>query len=584
MEDVLATGTRLGRYEIVRRLAMGGMAEIYLARMSGPSGFAKHVVLKRILPDHAANAEFVRMFHNEARYAATLDHPNIAHVYDLGEEQGLHYYTMEYLHGDDCRALVRAAGARRRPIPLEDALAIVIGACNGCHFAHEMVGEDGRPLGLVHRDISPSNVVITYAGAVKIVDFGIAKATALEDKTATGATKGKLSYMAPEQGRSQPVDRRADVYALGVLLYELTTLRRAFVGEVDAQILWAVMTGDYARPSAVMAGYPPALEAIVVRAMAVDREQRHASARELQHALEAFAREAGLSPSSSRLGELLESLVGPRLEPWRTDEGRAPAAQPSPSESVDNMGIDFASTDPAQPADPDPDAFASYVPGRRLEPTPTPMATPRRSPIAGRRPDAEAEPSAARSSVSGERPASGRGPWVLAGLLALGGAAAVAYVLWSSPRKDEPPVVVITEGGSAVVETADAAVDAELAVDAGVAVARAIDASAGKRPLRPVKPAADDPLSQAFKRRTGAVDACFKANPTTLVATPTLAVRFEIDAAGVPTDVQLVPPELTRTPLGACILDIARGARFPAQPEPLVFRIPLGLRTDRGGS
>ena len=584
MEDVLATGTRLGRYEIVRRLAIGGMAEIYLARMSGPAGFAKHVVLKRILPDHAANAEFVRMFHNEARYAATLDHPNIAHVYDLGEEQGLHYYTMEYLHGDDCRALVRAAATRRRPLPLEAALAIVIGACNGCHFAHEMTGEDGRPLGLVHRDISPSNVVVTYAGAVKIVDFGIAKATALEDKTATGATKGKLSYMAPEQGRSQPVDRRADVYALGVLLYELTTLRRAFVGEVDAQILWAVMTGDWARPSAVMADYPPALEAIVVRAMAVDREQRYGTARELQQAIESFAREAGLSPSSSGLGELLEALVGPRLEPWRTVESRSPTAQPSASESVDDMGMDFASTDPAQPTDPDPRAFASYVPARAvdrgLEPTPTPMATPSSSPIAGQR--VEPEPSAARSLPSGQRPGSGRGPWILAGVLALGGATAVGYVLWSSTRKDEPVVVAVAERGSAVLETTDAAVAADGPIDTAVAMAPAIDAGAGKR--RPVKPAADDPLSQAFKRRSAAVDACFKTHPTTLDATSKVSVRFAIDAAGVPTDVQMVPPELTRTPLGACVLDVARGVRFPAQPGPLAFSIPLGLHTDRGGS
>ena len=278
MGDVLPPGTRLGRYEIVQRLALGGMAEIYLARMSGLAGFAKHVVLKRILPSHARDAEFVRMFFNEARYAATLDHPNIAHVYDLGEEHGLHYFTMEYLHGEDCRTLLRELSQRQRVLPLEHALTIVVGAATGCHFAHELTGDDGKPLGLVHRDVSPSNVVVTYAGAVKLVDFGIAKATNLEDVTAVGVTKGKLAYMAPEQCRGEPLDRRVDVYALGVLLYELATQRRAFAGQNDAQVMWAVITGEVPAPSTQAPDFPPALEAIIQRAMSVDRTQRFATA------------------------------------------------------------------------------------------------------------------------------------------------------------------------------------------------------------------------------------------------------------------------------------------------------------------
>ena len=228
---------RFGKYHVLERIAQGGMAEIYLARMTGLAGFAKHVVVKRILPSFAKDAEFVRMFLNEARYAATLDHPNISHVYDFGQEGGLYYYAMEYLHGDDCRALLRELAQQRRKMPLAHALTLVVGAATGCHFAHELVGDDGKPLGLVHRDVSPSNVVITYAGAIKLVDFGIAKATQREDATAAGVTKGKLAYMAPEQCRAEPLDRRVDVYALGVLLYELTTQRRAFTGENDADIM-----------------------------------------------------------------------------------------------------------------------------------------------------------------------------------------------------------------------------------------------------------------------------------------------------------------------------------------------------------
>ncbi len=572
MEEVLAPGTRLGRYEIVQRLATGGMAEIYLARMSGPSGFAKHVVLKRILPIHAQNAEFVRMFHNEARYAATLDHPNIAHVYDLGEDQGLHYFTMEYLHGDDCRALVRAAIGRRKPIPLDDALAIVIGAAAGCHYAHEMTDEDGRPLGLVHRDISPSNVVVTYAGAIKIVDFGIAKATNVEDVTAAGGTKGKLSYMAPEQGRSLPVDRRADVYALGVLLYELTTLRRAFVGEIDAQILWQVMTGAWALPTTLIPSYPPALEAILVKAMHVDREQRHATARELQQALEGFARDAGLSPNPSGLGDLLTSLVGAKVEPWRTAEGRARTAT---AETAVLAGGEGAAA--AQVADPtyvplDAAAQAFVAPPADVGgPAPTRLSTSRSTP-----------------PVS-FRPKTGHGAWIVGGVLAAGGAAAVGYVLWAGTRQPETPVVVIAERGSAVVEAHDAGATAatpdgappDAASAPAAAIAAAVDAGA-RRPPRPVKPAAGDPLSQAFARRTDRISACFAASAATVVQAPQLVLRFEIDAAGVPTAVDLTPAELAGTPLGACIVDVARGTRFPPQPEPVAFRIPIAVRTTGG--
>ncbi|HVV88594.1 MAG TPA: protein kinase [Kofleriaceae bacterium] len=587
MEDVLAPGTRLGRYEIVSRLAMGGMAEIYLARMSGPAGFAKHVVLKRILPGHARNADFIRMFHNEARYAAVLDHPNIAHVYDLGEDHGLHYFTMEYLHGDDCRALVRAAVSRGQRIPLEHALAIVIGAANGCHYAHEMTGEDGRPLGLVHRDISPSNVVVTYAGAVKIVDFGIAKATNIEAVTAAGGTKGKLAYMAPEQGRSQPLDRRADVYALGVLLYELTTLRRAFVGEVDAQVLWLVMTGEWQRPSEVVADYPPALEAIIVKAMQVDREERYATARQLQHALEAYAREAGLSMSPSGLGELLASLVGTKVEPWRLSE-RTEAFRPAATGSVpfENTALAFGA----------PRADAAHVD------TYVPIGAMRDGADGAAEAEAEADGGTpiATSTAGAEddrgapagakRPGSGRMVATIAGgVVAAGAVAAGAYGLWRGSRHEEPPVVVIAERGSAVVEAIDAA-QAAPATDAAVAAVAAvdaeapgaIDAGASRRPPRPVKPAAGDPLSQAFARRASRVSACFASNPSTVVSAPELTLRFEIDAAGVPTTVELLPAELARTPLGACVVDVARGTRFPPQGEPLAFHIPVAVRRTGG--
>lgn len=606
MEDVLPTGTRLGRYEIVRRLATGGMAEIYLARMSGPAGFAKHVVLKRILPSYARDDEFVRMFYNEARYAATLDHPNIAHVYDLGEDRGLPYFTMEYLHGDDCRGLIVAASNRKQPIPLAHALTIVIGAAAGCHFAHEMVGEDGRPLGLVHRDISPSNVVVTYAGAIKIVDFGIAKATNVEAVTAAGATKGKLAYMAPEQGRSEPVDRRADVYALGVLLYELTTLRRAFLGETEAQVLWHVISGEWQRPAEVVLDYPPALTAIVEKAMAFERADRYATARELQQALEAFAHDHGLTLGGSHLGELLDELVGPKVEPWRvTDrvESRPATPLPLPAEALADTAVGIAVATPVpRPIQPGPQVVEAEPPARSAHERAvdqTRSLAPSQSdhgPVPGTaQPEADApprRPSATRRA--GPPPLrAGRGTWILGGILATGGAGAVGYVAYTSTQRTEPPVVLVAERGSATLEQpADAgAAPVATAIDAGPAIAvaldaggraHAVDAGRGPAPPRSVRPAASDPLSQAFARRTGQINACFAAHPADIGAAPQLVLRFEIDAAGTPTAVAVDPAALASTALGACILDVARGTRFPAQPEPVAFRIPLALHKQGG--
>ena len=164
--DLIPQGSRIGKYEIVRRIAFGGMAEIYLARVSGIQGFQKHVVLKRILPQYAAKEDFVRMFLREARLAATLDQANIAHVHDIGEVGGSYFYTMEYLHGEDVRAIMRGLALRGERMPLEHAIAIVLGAASGLHYAHEKKGPDGQSLGIVHRDVSPSNIVVTFDGGV----------------------------------------------------------------------------------------------------------------------------------------------------------------------------------------------------------------------------------------------------------------------------------------------------------------------------------------------------------------------------------------------------------------------------------
>ncbi len=217
----LPGGATFGKYEVLRKLAIGGMAEIYLARVRGHAGFEKLVVLKRILPHIAEDPAFVKMFLDEARLAATLQHPNIADVYDVGSEGKFYFFTMEYIHGADARTVRLQAHRKSQPIPLMNALAIVHGTASALAYAHDKRGPDG-PLGLVHRDVSSSNILVSFDGAVKLVDFGIARATSRESKTRTGTLKGKIPYMSPEQCQNQPLDRRSDLFSLGVVLYELT--------------------------------------------------------------------------------------------------------------------------------------------------------------------------------------------------------------------------------------------------------------------------------------------------------------------------------------------------------------------------
>jgi serine/threonine protein kinase len=312
--EYLAPGTRLGKYELVRLLAAGGMAEIHLAHESGMEGFEKLVVLKRILPHLSADADFVRMFLREARLAATLHHPNIVEMFDFGQEDGSYFMVMEYVRGRDLGEVVRTAARAGRGLALADALAIVVGVAQGLHHAHEQCAPDGNPLGIVHRDISPSNVLITFDGCIKVCDFGIAKAVASRGKTGAGTergiVRGKIEYMSPEQCRNEPLDRRSDIFAIGILLYELTTGQRLFRGQSDYEILHQIVSADIPPPTSIRPEYPPALERVVMRALHRDAAERQATALELQNEIEELARQHGLELSSAALGRYMCELFG----------------------------------------------------------------------------------------------------------------------------------------------------------------------------------------------------------------------------------------------------------------------------------
>jgi serine/threonine-protein kinase len=292
------------------------MAQIYLARQSGLGAFERHVVLKTILRERATDQRFVTMFLDEAKLAATLNHQNVAQVYEVDQADGAYFMAMEYVHGENARAILETTLRRGWTIPLELAVMIVSGAAAGLHHAHERRGKNGQPLNIVHRDVSPANVMVGYDGSVKVLDFGIAKAEERATKTVGGTIKGKYGYMSPEQCKGKQIDRRSDIFALGICLYELTTLRRAFKGNDDFETMKRIVSGDIMLPSVVVPGYPRELEAIVLTAIANDANARFQTAQEMIEALDAFVVRAKLTGSNTAMGRFMVQLFGSKREPW----------------------------------------------------------------------------------------------------------------------------------------------------------------------------------------------------------------------------------------------------------------------------
>ena len=275
--DPIAARRLIGRYEIVQRLGHGGMATVYLCRATGSAGFEKLVAIKVIHPHLAAEPEFVEMFLEEARIAAKIQSPHVAGILDLGEDEGLYYMVMEYIDGETLSGLLRQLRPRGEVLPLGVVLQIAVDACEGLVAVHELCDPDGQPYGLVHRDMSPQNLMVGFDGWIKIVDFGLVKATG-KHHTHTGHLRGKLAYMSPEQARGKPVNASADLFALGVVLWELLTGKRLFAGETDAETLDRVTRCELPSLAEQRGDLPAELEPILRRALARDPADRYATA------------------------------------------------------------------------------------------------------------------------------------------------------------------------------------------------------------------------------------------------------------------------------------------------------------------
>jgi serine/threonine protein kinase len=305
-----APGTAIGDYEIVEHIASGGMAEVYAAV---PRTGGDPVVLKAMLPTILSNEEFVRLFLDEAQLIATLHHRNIGQIYDRGEARGTHYFVMEYVLGPSCREILnRAVKSDIGHVPLSHAIDICCDIADALHYAHMRRGVDGNTYGIVHRDISHSNVLVTYEGVTKLIDFGVAKSSMRSTETKVGSLKGKVRYMSPEQIRGEAIDRRSDLFALGVVLWEMTTGQRLFRAANEATTMHKILYEDARRPSDAIAGYPPELERIVLTALSRDPQQRQSSTEEMGHQLADFASKAGLARGG--LPGYLQTLFGEEIE------------------------------------------------------------------------------------------------------------------------------------------------------------------------------------------------------------------------------------------------------------------------------
>ncbi len=304
----------IGRYELLTRLATGGMAELFLARERGLAGLERLVVVKRILPHLADQPSFVEMFLREARIVARLSHPNVVQIYELGQQDRSYHIAMEYIHGSTVREMLLLAQKEGRVLPLDVVVSVVDQACRGLHAAHELKDLDGQELGLVHRDISPHNLMCTTAGHVKLLDFGVAKSTSANvEATYSGNLKGKFAYLSPEQCRHEPLDRRSDVFAMGIVLWEMLTMRRLFKRKTELDMMQAVIEGKVPPPSRFREEVPEAIGEVVYKALATDREERYESAKAMRLDLMEAARRSGIEPDEGRVASLLEEVAGETL-------------------------------------------------------------------------------------------------------------------------------------------------------------------------------------------------------------------------------------------------------------------------------
>ena len=299
--------TQFGKYQLLDKIATGGMAELFRAKLTGAQGFEKLIAIKKILPNLSEEENLVTSFIDEAKLAALLHHENIVQIYDFGNMDNEYFIAMEFLFGKDLRTIRKTAKQRDLPLGMENILYIVSRICAGLDYSHNLKDLQGQPLNIIHRDINPQNILVTYEGQVKIIDYGIAKAASQNNKTRENLIKGKLAYMSPEQANGQTIDHRSDIFSTGIILYELLAVRRMFEGET-MHVLSLVRDAHYDPPEQVIPDLPAKLNQILSRALAKDPDERYQSASEMLADVEEFAFELSLRPNARSFAQYMKEL------------------------------------------------------------------------------------------------------------------------------------------------------------------------------------------------------------------------------------------------------------------------------------
>ncbi|HTR52664.1 MAG TPA: serine/threonine-protein kinase [Kofleriaceae bacterium] len=580
--------SRLGRYELLARLATGGMGEIFLARLEGAAGFEKLYVVKRILPHLADDTRFRQMLIAEARIASKLSHSNICQVYELGETDGQLYIVMEYLEGVTLLPMLRRTSKQGHALDLGFVAGVIQQTCDALHYAHELK-DRGEYLGIVHRDVTPSNIFLTESGVVKVLDFGIAKAKGASTQTQEGTVKGKYAYMAPEQLRGGDIDRRVDVFALGIVLFEMLAQRRLFQRKTDYLTFRAVME----QPIPDIRRYRPdaseQLAAVVAHALDREPATRFESARQVGTAvLDA----CGKRPWSQ--GEISDYVranfadeLGKRSHEVQSAVNRTMPGQPATSRATMPL---IAHDDSAPPED-DDDEFPSVetdvdLPQPQFRPAPTPRAASEPGDFySGTPPPFAGETTGSAPSLQplrGSSPIPGGTvvvekrsivwPLVAVGMLAIAGGA--LFLVWRQTQQQQPPpTIVVNEerGSSAQSPPVQPPPGPTQPTPPANPPGPTPTVTPPSRP--PAHPIHTDPYTAAVQAHLGALNRCLNEHTDTIPAGASATILIGTD--GHPKTVTMSPAALGATALGACLHDNLTQVAFPSAKDDKTITVPF---------
>lgn len=545
----------LGRYRIMRHLADGGMGAIYLGRNEGAAGFVRPVVIKWVLPSHAGDKRVTDLFMREARIMARLSHPNIVSVLDFSDEDGMYIMALEYVHGFTFGRWARFVRKTRGAFPVEFAIHVAIRVLHALDYAHNLTGEDGMLLRIVHRDVTPSNVLLDVQGNVKLADFGIAGIASEKTSVGDNNVKGKFAYMPPESFDRVAASAITDVYSVAIMLHEILSGKNELSGDSMAETVGLVIKHVPTRLDTLRDDISTALASVIATGFAKNPKDRYQSAQAFAQALEQTRKFSEAQVAEDLKAAISQDFHDPKLATWASMPQLAEleAAWHTPVTGLPPMPKRTSS--PVVAVAPPPDVVQPAMAGviTAVAPPPPPKTAMGRGMLIG----------------------------IIAGALTVIGLGifAVISLLGSKDKHppEEPAYIVVDHGPPPTAVDAAVREPANVVIDAPPAIPPTPSDAAPSHPVRPANPA--DQLTNAFAKHASAVTACFRQHPTTTGGAE-ISLRFHVATDGHVAAAEVLPAAIAATELGTCLEQVARAATFGAQPAALTFRVPLHATTD----